>query len=223
MKNWKIRIFIQMIAKSSNNYFINPLNFLKMQNQVNIIADDMGNVIRQSSSNSEYGYVRLGQKRVTFGVNGWVKSSNVSTLIHGKLEDLQEMNFKADESLSGKIIIRESLEPFSKNDPERDYKYAGDTGIVCCVDGQPIYRKTFFVPNMDAEDVLLAHTNGADIREANGSATATKIEAADTAKAFGINVDETENEEEVDTGDVVEDKVEEEVQEEVLEEETFEL
>ena len=75
---------------------------------------------------------------------------------------------------------------------------------------------------MDAEDVLLAHTNGADIREANGSATATKIEAGDTAKAFGINVDE-ENEEEVDTGDVVEDKVEEEVQEEVLEEETFEL
>jgi len=34
-----------------------------MQNQVNIIADDMGNVVRQSSSNSEYGYVRLTQKR----------------------------------------------------------------------------------------------------------------------------------------------------------------
>lgn len=194
-----------------------------MQNQVNIIADDMGNVIRQSSSNSEYGYVRLGQKRVTFGVNGWVKSSNVSTLIHGKLEDLQEMGFKAGESLSGKIIIREQLEPFSKNDPDRDYKYAGDTGIICCVDGQPIYRKTFFVPNVDAEDVLLAHTNGQDIREANGSETAVKIEAGKTAEAFGINVDEKEDEVETeDTSDkVVEDVVEE--KEEVLEEETFEL
>mgnify|MGYP003136778477 CR=1 FL=1 len=187
-----------------------------MQNSVNIIADDMGNVIRQSSSNSEYGYVRLGQKRVTFGVNGWVKSSNVSTLIHGKLEDLQEMGFKANESLSGKIIIRESLEPFSNNDPDRDYKYAGDTGIICCVDGQPIYRKTFFVPNVDAEDVLIAHTNGADIREANGTATATKMTAT-SAEAFGINVDETNEDE--DVSDVVEDKVEEEV----LEEETFEL
>ena len=194
-----------------------------MQNQVNIIADDMGNVIRQSSSNSEYGYVRLGQKRVTFGVNGWVKSSNVSTLIHGKLEDLQETGFKAGESLSGKIIIREQLEPFSKKDPNRDYKYAGDTGIICCVDGQPIYRKTFFVPNVDAEDVLLAHTNGQDIREANGSETAVKIEAGKTAEAFGINVDEKENEVETeDTSDaVVEDVVEE--KEEVLEEETFEL
>jgi hypothetical protein len=198
------------------------LNFKKMQNQVNIIADDMGNVIRQSSSNSEYGYVRLGQKRVTFGVNGWVKSSNVSTLIHGKLEDLQEMNFKANESLAGKIIIREQLEPFSKNDPDRDYKYAGDTGIICCVDGQPIYRKTFFVPNVQAEDMLLAHTNGADIREANGSDTAVKIAKTTTAEAFGINVEEKpEVNEEDETPSLDSNEVVEEV-EEVLEEETFE-
>ena len=41
-----------------------------MQTQVNIVADDMGNVIRQSQNNSEYGYVRLAQKRVTYGNNG---------------------------------------------------------------------------------------------------------------------------------------------------------
>ena len=178
----------------------------------------MGNVIRQSSSNSEYGYVRLRQKRVTFGVNGWVKSSNVSTLIHGKLEDLQEMGFKANESLSGKIIIRESLEPFSKNDPERDYKYAGDTGIICCVDGQPIYRKTFFVPNVDAEDVLIAHTNGDAIREANGQNTAVKLDKVTPAEAFGIDNEEAETEK---VSDDVEETVAE--KEEVLEEETFEL
>ena len=33
-----------------------------MQNEVNILADDMGNVIRQSSSNSEYGYVGYNNK-----------------------------------------------------------------------------------------------------------------------------------------------------------------
>lgn len=189
-----------------------------MQNQVNIIADDMGNVVRQSSSNSEYGYVRLTQKRVSFGTGGWVKSSNVSTLIHGKLEDLQEMDFKANETLTGKIVIREQLEPFSSNDPDRDYKYAGDTGIICCVDGQPIYRKTFFVPNVTAEDTLLAHTNGADIREANGSNTSVKMKTVEAAEAFGINSEVAD-----ESVEEVADEVTDEVVEDELVEETFEL
>ena len=62
-----------------------------MQTKVNIIADDMGNVIRQSSTNSEFGHVRLQQERVTFGNTGWVKKSVLSTLLHGKLEDLQRL------------------------------------------------------------------------------------------------------------------------------------
>lgn len=170
-----------------------------MQNQVNIIADDMGNVVRQSSSNSEYGYVRLTQKRVSFGTGGWVKSSNVSTLIHGKLEDLQEMDFKANETLTGKIVIREQLEPFSSNDPDRDYKYAGDTGIICCVDGQPIYRKTFYVLDSSAEDVLIAHDNTQAIKEANGTVEAkpsAKIDKHITPEEF--NGEETVEEEEVE-------------------------
>ena len=168
-----------------------------MQNQVNIIADDMGNVIRQSNTNSEFGYVRLQQKRVTFGTNSsFVKSSNLSTLIHGKLEDLQEMNWKADQKLAGKIQVREQLEPFSSNDPDRDYKKAGDTGIICCVDGQPIYRKTFFTPDVNAQDVLLTHTNGADIREANGTNDMLNVNSAKptSAQAFGVNVDDIEEE-----------------------------
>ena len=200
-----------------------------MQNQVNIIADDMGNVIRQSNTNSEYGYVRLQQKRVTFGTNSsFVRSSNLSTLIHGKLEDLQEMNWKAGQSLAGKIQVREQLEAFSTNDPDRDYKYAGETGIICCVDGQPIYRKTFFTPDVNAQDVLLTHTNGADIREANGSTSMLNANSAKptSAQAFGVNVEEKPeiNEEDgtpsLDSNEVVEEE------EEVLEEaeaETFEL
>ena len=131
-----------------------------MQNSVNILADDMGNVIRQSSSNSEYGYVRLQQQRVTFSNTGWVKNSNITTLLHGKMEDLQALNLKADDTLPGKIIIKESLVPFSNNDPDRDFKYAGETGIICAVDGQPIYRKTFFVADLDAEDVFTYFSKG---------------------------------------------------------------
>ena len=168
-----------------------------MQTKVNIIADDMGNVIRQSSTNSEFGHVRLQQERVTFGNTGWVKKSVLSTLLHGKLEDLQSLGLENVKSLPGKIVIKESLEPFNNTDPERDYKYAGDTGIICCQDGQPIYRKTFYVSDTTAEDVLVAHTNGQDIKEANGGGSflnkaSVKVDKATSAEAFGINVKEEE-------------------------------
>ena len=171
-----------------------------MQSKVNIIADDMGNVIRQSSTSSEYGYVRLQQDRVTFGNAGWVKKSNISTLLHGKLEDLQSIGLESMASVPGKIIIKEQLTPFSTNDPDRDYKMAGDTGIICCVDGEPIYRKTFFVADATAEDVLIAHNNGEAIKEANKSAfdltkkPKAKVETASAPEAFGFDTEETETE-----------------------------
>jgi len=192
-----------------------------MQSKVNVCADDMGNVIIQSKNNPDYGYVRLQQDRVTFGNNGWVKKSNVSTLLHGKVDDLQSLNFKAGDDIAGKIVIKEQLDPFNSNDPERDYKYAGDTGIVCCVDGQPIYRKAFFTADVTAQDVLLAHTNGQDIKEANGTATVSSIKSATTLEAFGIEETETTDEvEEVAETEEVTDEVEEVVEEEA---ETFEL
>ena len=175
-----------------------------MQSKVNIIADDMGNVIRQSSTSSEYGYVRLQQDRVTFGNGGWVKKSNISTLLHGKLEDLQSIGLESMTSVPGKIIIKEQLTPFSTNDPDRDYKMAGDTGIICCVDGEPIYRKTFFVADATAEDVLIAHNNGEAIKEANKSAfdlnkkPKAKVETASAPEAFGFDTEETETEEVVE-------------------------
>lgn len=200
-----------------------------MQSKVNVCADDMGNVIIQSKNNSEYGYVRLQQDRVTFGNNGWVKKSNVSTLLLGKLEDLQSLNFKSGDVIAGKIVIKEQLEPFNSNDPDRDYKYAGDTGIICCVDGQPIYRKAMFTADVTAQDVLLAHTNGQDIKDANGTATVGKIKKGTTLEAFGIEeTDNTQDDgtppldevEEVTENEEVTDEVEELVEEEA---ETFEL
>ena len=34
-----------------------------MQNQVEVLADDMGNVVRLSKNNPEYGYIRLGLQK----------------------------------------------------------------------------------------------------------------------------------------------------------------
>ena len=191
-----------------------------MNSKVNIIADDKGNAVRQSNSNPEFGHVRLVQTRVTFGNSGWVKKSNISTLLHGKLEDLQEMGLESMEFLPGKIVIKEQLEAFSQNDGDRDYKMAGDTGIICCVDGQPIYRKTFFVADATAQDVLVAHDNSAAIKEANGLENNTSFDLnkktkAATAEDFGFGDSEEGDELVSETTDEVEEV------EEV--EETFEL
>ena len=191
-----------------------------MQNKVNIVADDMGNIIRQSSKNAEFGHIRLEQQRVVFGNTVWVKSSNRSTLLHGKMDDLQNLQLNVNTPLTGKIIVKESLTPFSNNDPDRDLKMAGETGIICAVEGEPIYRKTFFVADATAEDVLIAHTNGDAIREANGMNTNAVKTTVTPAEAFGLEGDDDANDQEVVDEEVVS-EVEE--TEDVLEEETFEL
>jgi len=43
---------------------------------------------------------------------------------------------------------------------------AGDTGIVCCVDGEPIYRTTSYDQDPLSTDYLVQHTNGEDIKDA---------------------------------------------------------
>jgi hypothetical protein len=141
--------------------------------KVMVAPDDQGNVIRVSKNNPEYGHVRLTQNRVTFNTQGWVNKKVASTLIHGTVEDLQTLEFKGDQELSGNIITREQTDPFNSNDPDRDLKIAGETGVICCAHGEPIYRKSFYDPSGNASDELVAHTNGDAIREANGNATST--------------------------------------------------
>jgi hypothetical protein len=229
MKNWMTRIFTLMIVKSSHNYFINHLNLLKMQKKVEILTDDMGNVVRLSKNNPDYGFIRLSYKDSAIGTNGWLKSRNLTTLILGETENLTAYvkGLGKDLRLAGKIVVKESLEPFNESDPDRDLKYAGDTGIICCLDGQPIYRKTEYTYDENATDVLVKHNNGDAIRAAN-AALDTKVEAATTAQAFGINTEETteEAEEAPEVADEIEDTTSDEVVDEVeeeFEEETFEL
>ena len=192
-----------------------------MQSKVNIVADDMGNVIRQSEKSPEFGHVRLQQDRVTFGNNGWVKKSNVSTLLHGKLEDLKTLGIEKLSSLPGKIVIKEQLTPFTENNADRDLKYAGDTVIICCVDGEPIYRKTFFVSDSTAEDVLVAHNNSAAIKDANGISQKT-IKQVNTIKPEEYGFDASEDEDVIDDEKTSNDS-DNVLEEDIVEQETFTL
>jgi hypothetical protein len=144
--------------------------------KVTVAPDEHGNVIRVSKNNPEFGHVRLTQEKVAFGSGGWVKKQNRSTLIHGTVEDLQAIGIADQTALPGQIVIKEQFEAFSSDNPDRDLKIAGETGIVCVgintqtgeVDA-PIYRKTFYSMDLNETDVLVSHTNSDAIREANGT------------------------------------------------------
>lgn len=133
------------------------------------MPDEHGNKIRVSTNNPEFGYIRLQQSATTIGTNNWLKTNSRSTLVHGKVEEL-EQSFANMDSIPGQLVIREQITPFSENDSDRDLKMAGQTGIICkAVDTEtgeivPIYRKTFFDPTMNMTDTLVAHVNSDEIR-----------------------------------------------------------
>lgn len=143
---------------------------MNFKNQsVVIVKDDMNNAIRVSKNNAEYAHIRLSQERTMINSNGWLQTKQVTALIHGKTEELIASGIKKFKKLPGNIVIKESLTPFNKNNPDRDLKMAGNTGIVCCIDGQPIYRTTKYDATGIQEDELIAHNNGEAIREANAA------------------------------------------------------
>lgn len=133
---------------------------------VTVTDDSMGNIIGISQNNPEYGYIRVEHIANQISEGGWLRQVKRSALIKGKVEDLKAAGYKAGDQIPGQIVVRESLEPFNPVNPERDLKMAGDTGVVCTLDDQPIYRETYFTNNPYAIDQLIAHNNNEQIKEA---------------------------------------------------------
>jgi len=132
--------------------------------KVKIIGDDLGNVISQTE-NPEIGYIRIEQTSSSFSQN-WVKNQKRTALIFGKHEDLTALNLKKDDEVSGKIVVQESFVPFNSKNSENELKKAGNTGVVCRVGDQPIYRRSYFTQDLNEHDVLIQHDNVDEIREA---------------------------------------------------------
>ncbi len=203
--------------------------------KVTIARDEQENVIRVSKNNPEFGYIRLVQNRTAIGTGNWVKKQSRSTLIHGTVEDLQDMGLNDATSIPGQIIVRESFEPFQDKDGDRDLKIAGETGIVCVgvntetgeVDA-PIYRKSFYSMDMNENDTLIAHTNGQAIREANGTPAKTTVSAEKLAEMTNPSEEEditsSRRKKAEKSEETIEDSIEEIKEEEVVvEDASFEL
>lgn len=135
-----------------------------MAGKVRVTADENGNIITVSQ-NPEFGFIRIAQDVCEFTINGWLRMKTRSALIHGTIKDLQEANFTAGQELPGKIVVKESHQPFDPENPDRNIKIAGDTGIVCRADDQPIYRQTFYTQDPNAYDEFIMHDNKEEIKE----------------------------------------------------------
>jgi hypothetical protein len=180
--------------------------------KVTVVADDNGNVIRQSK-NPEIGYVRVTQDAVSYSANGWVQRKTRSALILGNIDDLKELKFKKGQTLDGKIVVKESTEPFNSEDPDRDLKIAGSTGIICCTaDGEPIYRTTFYDATGLQVDIMIPHANGDAIRTANSEGAGAEAIAEDEFPEEAVEPEvepEVENEVEETVSEIEEDEIEE--------------
>lgn len=133
--------------------------------KVVVTADANGNVIGISKNNPEYGYVRVEQTVNQINDRGWLRTVKRSALIKGQIKDLVEAGFTEGKQLPGKIVVVESFKPFNPENPDRDLKIAGDTGVICRVEDEPIYRQTFYTFNENAVDEFIMHTNTNEIRE----------------------------------------------------------
>ena len=142
-----------------------------MNKSVKVTANSAGQVVNISKNNPEYGYIRVSQSRSTME-GGWLRTRNISALISGKVDELKSLNLTNGASLPGKIVVAESLTPFNEENPEKDYKVAGDTGIVCSFEGQPICRKTVYTDSLEATDILIEHDNYEAIKEAYAASQA---------------------------------------------------
>lgn len=133
-------------------------------NRVIVTADKNGNVINVSENNPEYGSIRVQQEGVVeINEKGFLKQVTRSAFIKGKINDLLKAGYQEGSVISGKIVVKESFEPFNPVNPDRNLKIAGDTGIICRVGDQPIYRETFFTQNLNAVDEFIAHDNRDEI------------------------------------------------------------
>ena len=157
-----------------------------MNSKVKVLKNEDGSVLNVSEKNPEYAWVRVQQIRTIVDETGFLRRKPVSAVVSGHIDDMKAMNFFADQELPGNVLIKESLVPFNSKDPQRDLKIAGDTGIVCTLEGLPIYRKTYWSTKANVEEVLVQHDNKEQIKAAFNNASANSEVFKEMREEFDI-------------------------------------
>jgi hypothetical protein len=158
------------------------------QSKVKVVADATTGSVINLSTNPIYGYVKLEQKRSIVDDNGFLRMKPVSTLLHSTVTELEAAGFYNGQELPGQIVIQERLTPFNDKAPQKDLKVAGSTGIVCTLEGAPIYRRTLYRTDINAQDVTIKHDNVSQLREAYAvqAGKSSALESARPTEDFNI-------------------------------------
>jgi hypothetical protein len=149
------------------------LKIIKMSIKIVKFAD--GTTIRQSTSNPEFGVIRVEEVSITVS-NGFLNETKKSALIRGKKSQI-EMLVANPELLTGHIQIVEKLEselddgelyvPESSSYAEvleRFSKRAGVDGPILRKNGERIIRYTKVTDNPEEVDIVVVHDNVEEVK-----------------------------------------------------------
>ena len=135
---------------------------------VKVMGNENGGVITVNENNPEQGSIWLSQSVFEMDtLTGFVNKRTRNAWLQGSIADvLSDLQYSVGEELPGNIIRLESFLPFSKKAEyaDKDLKVAGDTGVICKQNGQPIYSIARYVMDENIEDDPISHDNGEEIK-----------------------------------------------------------
>lgn len=123
--------------------------------QVKVAAHpDTGNVITPSSNNPKFGTIRVDSEHKSFE-GGFVNISKRSAFIRGKMSDLNSLGLRKGQALQGKIIKKESFEPFYEGHAS---KINPQTGEAILTNGRETYLQYEYTADKNACDTWVGET-----------------------------------------------------------------
>lgn len=116
---------------------------------------ETGLVITPSVNKPEFGTIRIDQEVNVFN-NGFFAIQKRTAFVRGRITDLESLGLKDGSTLDGKIIRKESFEPFYEN---QEPKINPQTNEVVLTDGRPTYLEFEYTEDKDASDHWVAESN----------------------------------------------------------------
>lgn len=112
-----------------------------------------GTVITPSQNNPEWGTFRVDSVHTSFE-GGIVNVNKRTAFVRGKISDLEGLGLKAGQSLAGKILKKESYEPFYEGQSPKIYPSGERQGQAVLTNGRETYLEYEYTQNMEAHDVF---------------------------------------------------------------------
>lgn len=116
---------------------------------------ETGAVITPSTNNSAFGTIRLDSEHESME-KGFVNIQKRSAFVRGKIEDLNALGLKSGQSLPGKIIKRESFEPFYEGQRP---KINPSSGEIMLTNGRETYLEFVYTEDANATDQWVGASN----------------------------------------------------------------